>query len=776
MLAPHQALLWCGVAPVRFRVSRPIVENLLQGKSGCLPRSNSPAGEFATGVAGVQFPAPRFIIMDIINSLISAIEHFRFLSYWIILAIFVLESLAFIGLFVPGAILLLIIGFLSAKGILNIFAVFWAVFIGSLVGDYISFHLGRKGKTLFSVNNKIFKLNFLEKGEIFFKNHGNKSIFLARFIGPLRPVISFVAGLLKMKRSKFYLINTISVFVWVIIFLVLGHFSGQAWQIVETWSSRATVFLLACFLFFVLIYLAEHYFAKKGKEIFAFFKSIGSIFGALKENPEVQKRIEKHPVFFNFLRRRLERSKFRGLPLTFLGFAFFYILFLFFGTTESVITQDPITQLDINLSSLFYSFRYPEFVKVFFWITMLGKWQIVFSLALTLSLIFYLYKKKDYIIALWVSLLGSELFTYLTKLILERPRPELEVYKERFFSFPSGHAAVATGFFGLIFYILIKETVKWRNKINFFFLGLVFIIFLGFSRIYLGAHYLSDVLGGFALGALWMIIGISIIEWLKYRKGSFVPQGGTSEPRKEEKQIDRKKKIVVCSLLAAEIVFYILFVSFYKPPVSLNHISGEVKIIEGQEILSIFSDYNLSKYTETLTGRTMEPLNFIFVAKDEESLLNLFKNANWFLADELNPHSLIKLCRTALFNESYLAAPIAPSFWGNQVHNWGLQKATEKNSVRFRHHIRVWKTNLKTEEGKIIYVATASLDGEIKWGVTHKIDPDIDTEREFIFNDLFKTGFIESYEKHKLVRPVLGKNFVGDLFFTGGEAYLVWLK
>ncbi|MEZ7821422.1 MAG: LssY C-terminal domain-containing protein [Patescibacteria group bacterium] len=117
---------------------------------------------------------------------------------------------------------------------------------------------------------------------------------------------------------------------------------------------------------------------------------------------------------------------------------------------------------------------------------------------------------------------------------------------------------------------------------------------------------------------------------------------------------------------------------------------------------------------------------------------------------------------------------MTPSFWNAQVHDFGFEKATIANTARQRHHARFWKTNIIIN-GKTAYIGTASFDVGVKMGVTHKIAPDIDTEKEFLFNDLNSSGLIKKYNKQPFVSPTLGKNLAGDEFFTYGESYLIEL-
>ncbi|MBU1613162.1 phosphatase PAP2 family protein, partial [Patescibacteria group bacterium] len=108
---------------------------------------------------------------------------------------------------------------------------------------------------------------------------------------------------------------------------------------------------------------------------------------------------------------------------------------------------------------------------------------------------------------------GSAVCVYILKLLITRPRPTaIPVYIEDSFSFPSGHATVAVALYGFLLYFCVKNIANklWR-WISITALFLV-IFLLGFSRIYLGVHYFSDVIGGFLLGGIWLGVGIWFVK------------------------------------------------------------------------------------------------------------------------------------------------------------------------------------------------------------------------------------------------------------------------
>ena len=116
-----------------------------------------------------------------------------------------------------------------------------------------------------------------------------------------------------------------------------------------------------------------------------------------------------------------------------------------------------------------------------------------------------------------VTLLGSQVFTQLGKLAFHRARPEFPVYVESSYSFPSGHATVAMALYGFFAYLLIHQTASWKAKVNFFFATVLIVFIIGFSRLYLGVHYLSDVWSGYLVGALWLVIGITLSKYWEAR-------------------------------------------------------------------------------------------------------------------------------------------------------------------------------------------------------------------------------------------------------------------
>ena len=155
-------------------------------------------------------------------------------------------------------------------------------------------------------------------------------------------------------------------------------------------------------------------------------------------------------------------------------------------------------------------------------ITALGYYYVVVPLLVVAVLVFYLRGWKLAAVMLVISTVGGMALTTFLKSVFRRARPELfdSGYTASFFSFPSGHATVAVGFYGMLTLILayhLRGFARWAVAAC----GILLVLLIGFSRLYLGVHYPTDVLAGFLASPLWVItVGAVYLLWLAVRGGS----------------------------------------------------------------------------------------------------------------------------------------------------------------------------------------------------------------------------------------------------------------
>ena len=155
--------------------------------------------------------------------------------------------------------------------------------------------------------------------------------------------------------------------------------------------------------------------------------------------------------------------------------------------------------------------------KIMLFITFLGKHQFLIPANLILIFYFLLVKKQNWFSIRVITIsISSLVLMLLLKQLFHRKRPLSPLLKAaKGLSFPSGHAIMAVTFYGLLIYILQHtiETGWLRSLIT--ILLIILVILIGFSRVYLRVHYTSDVLGGFIIGLLWLIISLTEIKWLE---------------------------------------------------------------------------------------------------------------------------------------------------------------------------------------------------------------------------------------------------------------------
>ena len=174
------------------------------------------------------------------------------------------------------------------------------------------------------------------------------------------------------------------------------------------------------------------------------------------------------------------------------------------------------TKSDIYLDNMIYSFI-SKFINnnlthIIKFITFLGSATFVITLTV-LALLFM--KNKRIGIFMVIDLIVITIFQYTLKPIFGRIRPvDINLIEETSYSFPSGHSLTAMAFYGFIIYLIYKSNLKYK-KVYIILLSIL-ILLIGLSRVYLGVHFITDVLGGFAFSLFYLIIFIELTK--KYLK------------------------------------------------------------------------------------------------------------------------------------------------------------------------------------------------------------------------------------------------------------------
>ncbi len=166
--------------------------------------------------------------------------------------------------------------------------------------------------------------------------------------------------------------------------------------------------------------------------------------------------------------------------------------------------------LDRSLLLWIHQFANPQLDGVMLFVTALGDPGMV--IMVFISTIVWLGMKRRYSDGIRFSLacVGGLLINQVMKLFFAKPRPELwtRLISEHSFSFPSGHAVGSMVVYGFIAYILAKELPTYRRYVD--AVSSILIIAIGFSRLYLGVHYPTDIIAGYGVGLLWLITCLKV--------------------------------------------------------------------------------------------------------------------------------------------------------------------------------------------------------------------------------------------------------------------------
>jgi membrane protein DedA with SNARE-associated domain/membrane-associated phospholipid phosphatase len=440
------------------------------------------------------------------------LEYFSNHPGWAIAIIFLIafgEALLIIGLFVPSTAVLVGAGVLVGTGHLAFWPVFAATFIGAVAGDQVSYWAGR----LYGQHLKVMwplRLypSLVERGEGFVKAHGGKSIAIGRFVPGVKAVVPGIVGMLGMSQLFFVIVNVVSGFVWSLAHVVPGILLGQGLSIAGDLSGRLAVMLLG-----LLVFLGfTGWFARLAAAGLAPLMRVIQVWMARRF-----KAFGSRPYYR--LGRVLDPKHPRSARLVKFGLGLFIAVagLVYLGVTLAL--RDAASNLDRSVNTLLSELRSAPADDFLVPMTMMGD-TIMILLLFSAVLLWLLWHRSWRIsVAVVLAVAAEQILVSLLKSSFARPRPLEQAIDglQQFASFPSGHAAFATLAFGLLTVIAGRTMGRW-SKALVASMALMAICLIGFSRLYLGVHWLSDVLAGMLLGAVLVALFGFIIEAIPARR------------------------------------------------------------------------------------------------------------------------------------------------------------------------------------------------------------------------------------------------------------------
>ena len=210
-----------------------------------------------------------------------------------------------------------------------------------------------------------------------------------------------------------------------------------------------------------------------------------------------------------------------GLHLTIGVLLLIGAAWLFGSIAEDVMTGDPLTVTDQHVAEWFHQRATPGLTAAMQVITDFASPLWVTCVAVMTGLILWWKRYRYRLLALLLVIPGGMALLPLLKMAFHRHRPSFEDAFLIFqgYSFPSGHTMAATLLYGLLAVFAVLAFDAWRPRVLAVLGALVAILLVGFSRVYLGAHYLSDVLGAVAAGSAWLALSLTAVDTLRRSRG-----------------------------------------------------------------------------------------------------------------------------------------------------------------------------------------------------------------------------------------------------------------
>ena len=442
------------------------------------------------------------MMTSMVSSIIEFLTVHPHVAYLAVFLLALSESVPIIGAVVPGTAVILALSALVPSGVLLLWPLLIAATLGAIVGDGLSFWLGhryhREILGFWPLNRHP---ELIQSSEAFFERHGAKSVFLARFVPGVRAFIPLLAGMMGMVVSRFYTVNVVSALAWASSHILSGVLVGATFRVLGSAAKPLAILLVVLLVAGWTLLHIMRWTLRRGVPYF--IDALGRLrYWAGTHDSWLSRRLS----------HLLDPSRPEVRTLAVSAVLLVGAAWLFFGILEDVVTGDPLLLADSALYHALQELRTVPGDTVMIAITELGDTTVVAAVTL-IVLLWLMWKRSWRTAAYWlIAIAGASALNSVIKVALHRARPGELLYSGwSAFSFPSGHSTVNVVLYGFLAFLIAREIrPAWRLVVV---LGAATLIFLiAFSRLYLGAHWFSDVLGGLAFGSAWLaLLGLSYL-------------------------------------------------------------------------------------------------------------------------------------------------------------------------------------------------------------------------------------------------------------------------
>jgi len=417
-------------------------------------------------------------------------------GFWVLVMSFV-ESLAFVGILVPGIIILFGLGALISLGAMDMAPIWVLGSVGAFAGDLVSYAIGRRYRGHLAEMWPFSHFpRMLERGRYYFRVHGHKSVIVGRFVGPLRPVIPVTAGMLGLSPRRFLMVDIPACIVWTPAYLIPGMLFGASLEVASEYAGRMSLVLI---IGVVVLWLTWWV-------IWTVYELLAS--RSARWLRHVIRWLRRHPLFSRIAGPLLDSTQPEVLSITMMGLllvmVFWGMVMLLFLSPFSVHPQsidqaveayalalrnhmaDPLMVALMQLSRLWVLI--PTSMAVLLWLIGAGRQKAALH---------------------WLVAMGGGVVLQILLGWSLRATPLLSETGANTLYNPSAALTLVTVVLGYFAVMIARELKRRKRKWPYVITGLLLSL-LVLARLYLGLDWLSGALMGVALGMAWtFVVGIA---------------------------------------------------------------------------------------------------------------------------------------------------------------------------------------------------------------------------------------------------------------------------
>jgi membrane protein DedA with SNARE-associated domain len=401
------------------------------------------------------------------------------------------DALAVIGIVVPALPLLFAVGALVGLGHISGPYALACAALGALLGDALSFWIGHRWGLQLR-EHVLFRRypQLLARGEALFRRHGTKGIVIARFVGAVRPFVPAVAGMLRMPLRRYLPASAFAAVAWAAVFLAPGWIFGASYDAVAAVADRLVLVLLALLavlaLAWAVVLYSWRWFARHADALLA----------------RLLRWSRAHPLLGRYARALIDPNRPESASLALLAACLVAIGWAWFALLAMVLAHGGPLVADWTVYSAMSSLRNPLADRMMAGLASLGDLAVLLP-ACTLAMAWLLWRRRWMAAAHWLAALAFGLvLTSVLDAWIDMPAPPGALHGFGFPSFAVTMSTIAYGFFA----VLVARELPGRNRVWPYLVGGAVVTAIGFARLYLGAHWLSDVVGGALLGIVWLLV------------------------------------------------------------------------------------------------------------------------------------------------------------------------------------------------------------------------------------------------------------------------------